>query len=184
MSQRWTIAEYILHLWPTWKKLACIVKNTFGFTILFFYFQFQCYWQDVKSSTDLEQQFSAPFKAGNSWQVQTCYIAMVQMRKETATFSKWEFQRPWTIARQSDDARCFAHCKRFHLVTLSFCVSVRPSEILPLSQLTNYDLQEQTEIHLCCLNIFGPIVTQCTDFLLNCLNIHCDDISVFQARPM
>ena len=38
----------------------------------FFYFQFQCYWQDIKSSTDLEQQLSAAFKADNSRQVQTC----------------------------------------------------------------------------------------------------------------
>jgi hypothetical protein len=49
-----------------------IVKNMFGFSILFIY-SFQCYWQVLQTSNDLRRQFSAPFKAGNSRQVKTCY---------------------------------------------------------------------------------------------------------------
>jgi len=48
---------------------------------------FQCCWQVLQTSTDLKQQFSAPFKAGNSRQVQTCYKPTVQETKKTATFS-------------------------------------------------------------------------------------------------
>ncbi len=38
-----------------------------------FIYSFQCCWQVLQTSTDPSQQFSAPFKAGNSIQVQTCY---------------------------------------------------------------------------------------------------------------
>jgi hypothetical protein len=62
------------------------VKILFGW-VLQSIFQASSYLQVVKTSTDLEQQFSAPFKAGNSRQVQTCYKATVQKTKETATFS-------------------------------------------------------------------------------------------------
>ncbi len=62
------------------------MKNTFGFTILYWY-NFQSYWQVFQISTDPDQQFSAPFKAGNSRQVQTCYKPTVQRKRKTATFS-------------------------------------------------------------------------------------------------
>jgi len=65
--------------------IACIVKNTFGFTILYWY-SLQCYWQVLQTSNDPDQQSSAPFKAGNSRQVQTCYKAMVQTQRKLQHF--------------------------------------------------------------------------------------------------
>ncbi len=67
------------------KFIRNILKNVFGFSILLF--SFQCCWQVLQTSTDPSQQFSAPFKAGNSRQVQTCYKPQKYFTKETATFS-------------------------------------------------------------------------------------------------
>ncbi len=61
------------------------MKNTFGFTILYWY-NFQCYWQILQTSTDPDQQFYAPFKAGNSRQVQTCYKPTVQRQRKLQRF--------------------------------------------------------------------------------------------------
>ncbi len=67
------------------KNIICIVKNTFGFTILYWY-SLHCYWQVLQTSTDPDRQFSAPFKAGNSRQVQTCYKPMVQTQRKLQHF--------------------------------------------------------------------------------------------------
>jgi len=61
--------------------MKSIVKNMFGFTISLL-FNLQCYWQVLQTSTDPNQQCSAPFKAGNSRQVQTCYKPMVQWQRK------------------------------------------------------------------------------------------------------
>jgi hypothetical protein len=66
-------------------KNTIIVENTFGFSILYWY-NLQCYWQVLQTSTDPDQQFSAPFKAGNSRQVQTCYKSMVQRQRKLQHF--------------------------------------------------------------------------------------------------
>ncbi len=61
------------------------VKNTFGFTILYC----TVFNIDDKSYSlrgDLDQQFSAPFKAGNSGQVQTCYKPTVQTQRKLQHF--------------------------------------------------------------------------------------------------
>ena len=51
----------------------------------FFYIVFQAssYSQVLLTSTDLSQQFSAPFKAGNSRQAQTCNISQEYNTKKT-----------------------------------------------------------------------------------------------------
>ncbi len=61
------------------------MKNAFGFTILLL-FNLQCCWQVLQTSTDPEQQFSAPFKAGNSRQVQICYKPTVQRQRKLQHF--------------------------------------------------------------------------------------------------
>jgi hypothetical protein len=56
-----------------------------GFTISLLY-NLQCYSQVLQTSTDPDQQFSAPFKAGNFRQVQTCYKPMVQTQRKLQHF--------------------------------------------------------------------------------------------------
>ncbi len=51
-----------------------MVKNLFG--LVFRYFISALYYlRVIKTSTDPSQQFSAPLKAGNSRQAQTCNIS-------------------------------------------------------------------------------------------------------------
>ncbi len=55
--------------------------------IFILFYSFQCWWQVLQTSTDPHQQCSAPFKARDSRQVQTCYKTNNSNTKETATFS-------------------------------------------------------------------------------------------------
>ncbi len=52
----------------------------------YLFYNLQCYWQVLQTSTDPDQQFSAPFKARNSRQVQTCYKSMVQTQRKLQHF--------------------------------------------------------------------------------------------------
>jgi hypothetical protein len=58
------------------------------------------YLQVIKTSTDLDSEFSAPFKAGTSRQVQTCLQSTENTHKEIQHFN-WFFldRRNWN----SDD---------------------------------------------------------------------------------
>ncbi len=62
-----------------------IMKNMFGFSILLFT-AFNCWWPILQTSTDPSQQFSAPFKAGNSRQVQTCYKPQNETQRKLQHF--------------------------------------------------------------------------------------------------
>jgi hypothetical protein len=78
--------QWLLDKWKQSKiYYDMIVKNTFGFTILYWY-SLQWYWQVLQTSTGLDWQFSAPFKAGNSRQVQTCYKPTVQTQRKLQHF--------------------------------------------------------------------------------------------------
>jgi hypothetical protein len=57
-------------------------KNTFGFSILYC----TAFNVDDKSYTDPSQQFSAPFKAGNTRQVLNCYKPTIQMQRKLQHF--------------------------------------------------------------------------------------------------
>ncbi len=93
------------------------------------FYNLQCYWQVLQTSTDLDQQFSAPFKAGNSRQVQTCYKTNGSNTKETATFSSLQRYRR---NGSSHDLEALS----VNSTTLP-AFSLLPSETLPLSQWAN-----------------------------------------------
>ena len=70
-------------------------------------FQASSYWQVLKTSTDPCQQFSAPFKAGNSRQVQTCYISQEYNTKKLQDLNWFrgmlvcKHGRDWEIATEN-----------------------------------------------------------------------------------
>jgi hypothetical protein len=66
----------VLSIWLFYRE------NMFGFSIL--YLQRSML---LTSLTDPRQQFSAPFKAGNSRQAQTCYIPQNTTQRKIATLS-------------------------------------------------------------------------------------------------
>jgi len=75
------------------------------------------------------QQFSAPFKAGNSRQVQTCNIPYIGNTKEITTWNwftlvqeKWGFLWPWFIMRCFEDKRCQA--RAIFTMMLSFDIFI------------------------------------------------------------
>ncbi len=59
-----------------------IVKNMFGFSILYC----TAFYVDDKSYIQVMTQFSAPFKAGNSRQVQICYKPTIQTQRKLQHF--------------------------------------------------------------------------------------------------
>ncbi len=93
----------------------------FGFTILLL-FNLQCCWQVLQTSTDPEQQFTAPFKAGNSRQVQTCYKPTVQRQRKLQHFLVYsgmgETEVLTTLNHCASTQRRSLFCvhKHFHLV--------------------------------------------------------------------
>ncbi len=56
-------------------------------------YSLQCWWQVLQTSSDPDQQFSAPFKAGNSRQGQTCYKPMVQTQRKLIFSSLHRYRR-------------------------------------------------------------------------------------------
>ncbi len=83
-------------------------------------FNLQCYWQVLQTSTDPDQQFSAPFKAGNSRQVQTCYKPTVQWQRKLQHFlvysGEGETGTSTTLNHWVSTQQCspLCACKRFH----------------------------------------------------------------------
>jgi hypothetical protein len=53
------------------------------------YFKLQVIYKLYRQVLTSSKQLSAPFKAGNSQQVQTCYKPMEQRQRKTATFSSF-----------------------------------------------------------------------------------------------
>jgi len=93
------------------------------------------------TSTEPTQQFSAPFKAVNSRQVQTCYKPQKYNTKETATFSSLHRYRrnvsSHDLETPSIDIMPLAACmhKHFHFwCSTSYGILSQLSETLPLSQ--------------------------------------------------
>jgi hypothetical protein len=92
----------------------------------FLLFNLQCYWHVLLRSTDLEQQFSAPFKTGNSWQVLTCCKPTVQRQRKLQHFLVYSGVGETGVLTTlnhcaSTQQRSLLYtCKRFHLAMLSF----------------------------------------------------------------
>ena len=89
-----------------------IMKNKLA--LYLFYLASSCL-HVLKTSTDHSQQLSAPFKAGNSRQFQTCYISQEYNTKKLQHYNwlipaqeKWEFPWPWTTEHLHNDACCLS----------------------------------------------------------------------------
>ena len=142
------------------------MKNTFGFTILLL-FNLQCCWQVLRTSTDLEQQFSATFKHGNSWQVQTCYKPMVQRQRKTATFSSLLWYRR---------NRSFNDLEPLRINTTMLAALHAQAFSLGDAKLLHFVLTEWNTTVITMVLFWD--ISKCNQFLLqllfsNCLFTHC-----------
>ncbi len=121
-------------------------------------YSFQCYWQLLQASTDPSQQFSAPFKAGNSRQVQTCYIPQTTTQRNCNIITglpvqeKRKFSWPWTIERQCKDA-CRLRVPSFSLwCSISFGILLQQCDTVSLSHYAKHAVPLKAQIKLICSN--------------------------------
>ncbi len=148
LMRNWTLKSNVetglcIFQWNSMFFDTSIVKNMFGFTIHYWY-NLQGYWQVLQTSTDPDQQFSAPFKAGNSRQVQTCYKPTVQRQRKLQHFlldsATGEMGVLMTLnhwASMQRHSPLWAH-KHFHFwQCISFCVLSWLSETMLLSHYLN-----------------------------------------------
>jgi len=111
----------------------------FGFSIPLFT-AFQSWLQVLQTSTGPSQQFSAPFKAGNSRQVQTCYKPQNTTQRKLQHFLVYtttgEMGVLMTLKHRASMQRC-SQLARAVIFTFDAAqapaFSSQPSERMPLS---------------------------------------------------
>ncbi len=91
MSQRSPIC------WMSWRPLTyTFYSEKYVWRLNYLFHSFQCCRQVLQTSTDPSQQFSAPFKAENSRQVQTCCKPQNTTQRKLTFSSLHQYRRNWS----------------------------------------------------------------------------------------